>query len=42
MHKIEGNHNSMLNSKKIAAIINDEPLEDKEIFKENLKFSSEL
>lgn len=39
MHKIEGNHNSMLNNKKIAEIINGEPLEDEEMFKENLKFS---
>lgn len=36
MHKIEGNHNSMLNSKKIAAVINGEPLEDEKIFRENL------
>ena len=36
VHEIEGNHSSILDSNKVAAAINDEPLDDEEEFKEHL------
>ncbi|OAD57941.1 Fatty acid synthase [Eufriesea mexicana] len=40
IHKIEGNHASMLDNDKIAAAINGEPLEDEKTFKESLTLVS--
>lgn len=40
IHKIEGNHISILGDKITAAAINGEPLEDAETFKETLNFAS--
>lgn len=40
VHKIEGNHISILDDWRIAAAINNEPLEDAKTFKENLSFAT--
>ncbi|XP_054009830.1 fatty acid synthase-like [Hylaeus anthracinus] len=40
VHVIEGNHISMLDSGKVAATINGEPLEDEKVFKDNLSVVS--
>ncbi|XP_026672126.1 fatty acid synthase-like isoform X1 [Ceratina calcarata] len=36
VHKIEGNHITMLDNKKVVAVINGDPIEDEDIFKETL------
>lgn len=41
IHVIEGNHVSMLDNVKVAAAINDEPLDDKEMFKDALNYASD-